>query len=99
MSTFTFDAELWLARAENPWVFLTVPHEISDDIEGSTPVKGGFGSVKVEATIGESTWPTSLFPDATRGTYILPVKRGIRSTEHVDVGDTVSVTIAVADDS
>ena len=97
LPSFTFDAELWLAKAENPWVFLTVPPDISDEIEGSTPVKGGFGSVKVEATIGGSVWTTSLFPDGSLGAYVLPVKKAVRSAERVDVGDTVSVTLAVVE--
>lgn len=95
-SSHSFDAELWLASAEGAWVFLTVPEDISDEIEDGVPTKGGFGSVKVNATIGETTWSTSLFPDSRAGAYILPVKKAVRSAESVDVGDAVTVTLDVA---
>ena len=91
--SYDFAAELWLAKAENPWVFLTVPPEISDEIEASVPTKGGFGSVKVEATIGETSFVTSLFPDNALGAYVLPVKKAVRTAERVNVGDTVHVTL------
>lgn len=96
-SSHSFDAELWLASAEGAWVFLTVPEDISDEIEDGVPTKGGFGSVKVNATIGETTWSTSLFPDSRAGAYILPVKKAVRSAESVDVGDAVTVTLDVAE--
>jgi hypothetical protein len=49
--------------------------------------------VPVLATIGASTWRTSIFPDTTRGTYVLPVKRAVRAAESLDVGDEARVTI------
>ncbi|MCB1247564.1 MAG: DUF1905 domain-containing protein, partial [Acidimicrobiia bacterium] len=61
---FTFSAALWLAEVEGAsWVFVTLPEDVSDEIEESVPSKGGFGSVRVEVTIGGSVWRTSLFPD------------------------------------
>ncbi|MGI9641600.1 MAG: DUF1905 domain-containing protein [Acidimicrobiia bacterium] len=91
--SFTFDAELWLSSVEGSWVFLTVPEDISDDIEDGVPTKGGFGSVKVRVNIGETSWSTSLFPDSKAGAYILPVKKAVRTAESVDIGDTVTVTV------
>lgn len=90
---YSFDSELWLASAESAWVFLTVPEGISDEIEDDVPTKGGFGSVKVNATIGGTTWSTSLFPDNKAGAYILPVKKAVRTAESIDVGDTVAVSL------
>ena len=91
--SYTFDAELWLSSVEGSWVFLTVPEDISDEIEDGVPTKGGFGSVKVEVTIGETSWSTSLFPDSKAGAYILPVKKAVRTAESVDIGDRVTVTL------
>jgi hypothetical protein len=95
--TYTFTAELWLAQAEAAWVFLTVPPEISDDIEERAPTKAGFGSVPVSVTIGATTWRTSVFPDAKRGAYILPVKRPVRTAESIAVGDEVAITLRLVD--
>jgi len=95
--TYTFSAELWLAQVEAAWVFLTVPPEISDDIEERAPTKAGFGSVPVSVTIGATTWRTSVFPDAKRGAYILPVKRAVRTAESIAVGDEVAITLRLVD--
>ena len=93
--SFTFDAELWLSSVEGSWVFITVPEEISDEIDDAVATKGGFGSVKVDATIGSTSWSTSLFPDTKAGAYILPVKKAVRASESIDVGDSVTVTLDV----
>ncbi|MGC1209479.1 MAG: DUF1905 domain-containing protein, partial [Ornithinimicrobium sp.] len=59
---FTFPAPVW-EWEEASWFFVTVPEEISDEIADLTAgLSGGFGSVRVEVTIGTSTWKTSLFP-------------------------------------
>jgi hypothetical protein len=90
---YEFDAQLWLAKADAAWVFLTVPEEISDEIDDAVATKGGFGSVKVDATIGSTSWSTSLFPDTKAGAYILPVKKAVRTAESVDIGDSVTVLL------
>ena len=51
----------------------------------------GFGSVRVEARIGATTWRTSVFPDK-RG-YVLPVKKAVRRAESLEVGDPARVTL------
>jgi len=56
----------------------------------------GFGSVRVRATIGTSTWTTSIFPDSQAG-YVLPVKRAVRVAEALDVGDVAMVTVELID--
>ena len=94
--TRSFTARLWLAEVEGAaWVFVTVPPEISDEIAESAPTKAGFGSVRVEVTIGSTTWRTSLFPDSKRGAYVLPVKKQVRTTESIAVGDEVRVSLTV----
>lgn len=90
---YRFEAELWLSSVEGTWVFLTVPPELSDEILELAPRKGGFGSVRVEVAIGETTWRTSLFPDTARASYVLPVKRAVRNAEGIDVGDRVPVNL------
>ena len=59
-------------------------------------LRRGFGSVRVRATIGSSTWTTSIFPSSGAG-YVLPVKRSIRVAEALDVGDVVTVTVELID--
>lgn len=94
--TYTFTAPLWLWQADTAaWTFVTVPPEVADEIEDATPMKGGFGSVKVEVTIGATTWQTSLFPDNERETFILPVKKAVRVAESIDDGDTAEVSLVI----
>ncbi|MFJ4106010.1 DUF1905 domain-containing protein [Oerskovia enterophila] len=91
---YEFEAELWrwTARSEK-WVFASLPDDVSDEIADSPLPPAGFGSVKVEATIGRTRWSTSIFPDAGRRTFVLPVKAAVRRAEDVDVGDTVRIAV------
>lgn len=92
----TFEAELWRWQGDAAWHFVSLPDEVADAIEFTAEANGltrGFGSVRVEVTVGTTTWRTSLFPDAKQGTYVLPVKRGVRDAEGLVEGATVSVTL------
>jgi hypothetical protein len=98
VSTFKFSAPLWQYPGESSWHFISVPADISDDIAHLTAAtRHGFGSVRVTATIGATTWQTSVFPDSKSGTYFLPVKKPVRTAEHLTSGDPVETTLALAD--
>ena len=79
---------------EGSWVFVTVPREASDSIR-SVPrePRPGFGSLRVEVTLGTSVWNTSIFPDSKTKCYVLPVKKAVRAAQGVEVPDVVDVTI------
>jgi hypothetical protein len=90
-----FDAELWLwnARRSQAWIFVSLPPGHSEEIRDlAGGLRRGFGSLRVRATIGNSTWTTSIFPDSQAG-YVLPVKRAVRTAEALDVGDVATVTV------
>ena len=89
-----FDAELWewdAAQDGTSWVFVTVPPDETEEIRLRSGPPRGFGSVRVEVTVGGTTWRTSVFPDA-RG-YALPVKKAVRRAESLEVGDSARVTL------
>lgn len=91
---FEFQAELWRWEARtDSWVFAALPEHVSDEIADLPLPPAGFGSVKVEVTLGGSRWSTSIFPDAGRRTYVVPVKAAVRRAEQVDVGDVVRIGI------
>lgn len=95
-----FDAELWVwdARRADSWTFVSLPADVSEEIrEVADGPRRGFGSVRVQVTIGGSTWKTSIFPDKASGSYVLPVKRAVRKAEALDEGDTASVTVELID--
>jgi len=82
---------LWLWSGEQAsWHFLTVPEEEANEIRAEGLAnRGGFGSVRVEARIGDVSWRTSVFPQKSGG-YILPVKASVRRAAGIAAGDEVS---------
>lgn len=96
---FEFASKLWRHQGDAAWYFITLPLDVADDIEELTaPARRGFGSVRVEVTIGATVWRTSLFPDNKAESYVLPVKQAVRSAEAIDDGDEVRVRIALVRD-
>jgi len=93
--SFTFSATLWEPPGEASWVFVTLPEADSDEILDEVPRRAGFGAVKVTATIGDTEWSTSLFPSNELHSYVLPVKRAVRASEGIDVGDVAGVALEI----
>lgn len=93
MIVFTSLLWIWRSDAAGSWYFVTVPEEDCGEIKAhafGTP--RGFGSVKVQATIGEVSWRTSVFP-LNSGGYLLPVKAEIRKKARLSAGDEVEVSL------
>lgn len=91
-----FEAELWVwdARRADTWIFVSTPPDVAERIrdEAAARPPAGFGSVRVTATIGGSTWATSVFPGA-EDRYDLPVKKAVRRAEGLEAGDRVRVRL------
>ena len=95
---YDFSAPLWEWEGKAAWFFVTVPVEISDEIDARTEgLTNGFGSVRVRVRIGGSEWMTSLFPDSKRQAYLLPIKKAVRQAEGLAVGSKAKVSIELAD--
>jgi Domain of unknown function (DUF1905) len=100
--TYTVTTPLWLwttDKAPASWHFLTIGGQTADDIHATALMrrmeggpKRGWGSLKVRATIGDTSWDTSMFPDKERG-WLLPVKAAVRKAEGLVVGDAATVTV------
>jgi len=88
-----FDAELWLYDGPGGWHFVTLPLHVADELRERAPARRGFGSRRVTASLGGSTWSTSVFPDAASGSFLLPVKQEVRRTNDVQAGDVVTVVL------
>lgn len=93
----TFEAELWQYEGDGGWHFVTLPPEVAAEVRDSVPPRRGFGSVRVSVAIGESRWDTSLFPDSTSSSFVLPVKAAVRRANDLLPGDRVRVTVTLAD--
>jgi len=88
----TVTAKLW-RWSGGSWHFVTVPAEEADEIRAHGLLnRGGFGSVKVEATINGVSWRTSVFPQKLGG-YLLPVKKEVRRRAGIAAGDEITVEL------
>jgi Domain of unknown function (DUF1905) len=100
--THIITTPLWLwttATAPASWHFLTISGQPADDIHATALMrrieggpKRGWGSIKVRATVGNTRWDTSIFPDNQRG-WLLPVKAAVRKVEGLVVGEDVTVMV------
>ena len=71
--THTVTATLWIwtsDKAPASWHFLTIEGEAAEAIHALALMRRlesgrrrGWGAMKVSATIGETTWETSIFPE------------------------------------
>ncbi|MEO7421497.1 MAG: DUF1905 domain-containing protein [Ornithinibacter sp.] len=94
---WVFDAPLWRWR-EGTWHFVSVPEGVSDAIDEVVgDATGGFGSVRVEVTVGGSTWRTSLFPSKEEAAFVLPVKKAVRTAEGLAEHEPATFTLRVVD--
>jgi hypothetical protein len=96
---FEFSGELWRWEARRElWTFVTLPEGASDRIVAVVGDRtNGWGSVRVDATVGATRFRTSIFPDTDRGAYVLPVKRVVRESEGLELGALVAVEIELVD--
>lgn len=92
-STYEFSSELWRHPGEAGWCFVTLPEDIADDIDAAVGVRAGFGSIPVVVSVGATSWKTSLFPDSSSDSFVLPMKKAIREAQQLEVGETVSVQL------
>lgn len=86
----------WESRTSDGWFFVSLPESVADDIEAEFGHRAaGFGSLRVDVTVGSSRWQTSIFPDSKRATDVLPLKKAVRTKEGLGPGSTASVALTV----
>jgi hypothetical protein len=94
---FEVTSTVWLWHGgKAAWVFATIDPGTAMAIRAEAFDRiGGWGSIKVEAMIGETRWRTSLFPHKESGGLLLPLKAEVRRREGIDVGDMITVAMSV----
>jgi hypothetical protein len=93
MITLTGPLKMW-SNDEGRMHFMSVPAELAGEIRAhSMVVRRGFGSVKVEVTLDDVTWQTSVFPSRGTGGYFLPVKMDVLRRTGIAAGDQVTVEL------
>ena len=88
---------MWLWKSDAAWHFLTLPQDVAAEIEDMPISRGGFGSLRVQVTIGSSSWGTSIFPSKELGSFLLPLKKPVLETEGLGVGDVCHVHLRIAE--
>lgn len=92
---YAFGAKLWRYPGKDPWYFVTVPRKFASEIKSLTsnmPLRG-FGSIKVTVSIEDIKWETSIFPDKSSDSYVLPIKKEIRNRLGLEAEDRLAVKI------
>ncbi|MDE2592210.1 MAG: DUF1905 domain-containing protein [Actinomycetales bacterium] len=75
-----------------------LPADVAQEIdEVSSGLRGGFGSVRVQASIAGLSWRSSIFREAQRSSYLLLVGKRIREQARLNEGDLVQLTIELVD--
>jgi hypothetical protein len=93
MIVMTGPLKMW-SNDEGRMHFLSVPPELSAEIKAHAMlVRRGFGSVRVEVTLDEIVWRTSVFPVKSSGGYFLPVKMDVIRKADIAAGDEVTVSV------
>lgn len=94
--TYSALVRVWLYPGKAAWHFVTIPEKTSAEISDRFDrFKRGWGSLPVTATVGSTSWKTSIFPDKKSGGYLLPVKASVRKKENISLGDTLSLVVKV----
>ena len=99
--TVTFTAPLvrWNSAEHANMAYIRIEGEAAEAISAHELMRRlelgqrrGFGSVKVNVTIGNSRWSTSVFPPNEDG-WFLPVKKAICRAEGLEEGTEVEVQL------
>ena len=89
-----FESVVRLWPANEKFFLARLPEDLSADIrEISDGLTNGWGSLKVEARIGKTTWRTSIFPDSKLGIFDLPLKAEVRKKNELTVGSKVLIEL------
>lgn len=89
MKKFTVTDELEVFQMISPWKYISIPFEYIKGLK-----TGGWGSIPVYVTIGNTKWKTSMFP-MKKEKYFLPVKKAVCKSERLTIGEKVTVMIDV----
>ena len=99
----THTGPLWrwtTPAAPAAWHFITIDGAAGEALSATALMRRmeglsrGFGSLKVAATIGETTFNTSVFPSKETG-WLLPIKAAVRKAEGLSEGDAVALVLEV----
>lgn len=93
---YEFSGEVWKYDGPAGWYFISLPKSLAKEIrENLKWQEEGWGRLKAIASVGGSEWSTAIWFDTKKGTYLLPIKSGIRTKEGLVSGTRSKITIWV----
>ncbi len=87
---YTFKAYVELFPQANGWHYAKVPAKLSKPLE----VLADRGLIAVNATVGSSSWSTSLLPMGD-GTHFIALPAKVRKREGLELGVSVSMAFTL----
>jgi len=87
-------------KAPASWFFITIDGAAGEALSATALMRRlegggrGFGSLRVQVTIGGTAFATSVFPSGSGG-WMLPVKAAVRKAEGLGEGDAVEVMLCM----
>ena len=97
--SFTAPLLVWRTEKYGDIGYVMIAGEAADAIGAHELVRRlelgrrrGFGSVKVEVTVRDSRWSTSVFPPKGGG-WFLPIKKAVCRAQGLGAGDEIAVRL------
>lgn len=69
------------------WIYIRVPTKITKELLH----RADRGLIPIEATVGRTSWNTSLMPMGD-GTHFIALNAKVRNKENIEVGKTIPVS-------
>ncbi len=89
-----FSGEIFEWRGPAPYYFVRVPEQESLELKAASSGTSYYrGMIRVQARIGETEWPTSLWP--RDGRYVVPIRDSVRKPRGLADGDSVTIHLTV----
>jgi Domain of unknown function (DUF1905) len=84
---FIIQAKVWRWPGDGGWHFVNLDKKVSKKIRDVYTR----GFVKVNASIGRTSWDASLLPSKRDASYLLCVKKVVRQKEAIFEGDLLKI--------
>jgi hypothetical protein len=73
-----------------------VPKKIAAEIRATyADEHRSWGSLPVQASVGGTSWKTSIFRDKKSDSYLIPLKADVRKKENIRVGDAILIQLSI----
>jgi hypothetical protein len=91
---YKFSATVWKYPGKGGWYFASLPKTVAKKIRQNHGLdEEGWGRLKTQVSLGDTTWNTSIWFDSKLDTYVLPIKADIRKKERIRRESKIQATL------